>query len=207
MKNSRIVPRILARLLVVAGLILSLPLAHGAQNETKGDRRQANYKLKPMDLLRIQVFQEMELDRELRISQEYKIVAPLIGVVDLRDCTVRDAERLIADLYRADFLVNPQINITVLEYAPRTVDVLGAVNNPGAVTIPAERDLTLLNAIARSGGFSRLANRNKVNLTRTFPDGQTITYTIDADKLMEGDPANRGLVRDGDLIFVPERLL
>ena len=178
-----------------------------AQNEDTPVADQATYKLKPTDLLRIQVFQETELDRELRVSQEYKIVAPLIGVVDLRNCTVRDAELLVAELYRKDYLVNPQINITVLEYAPRSVDVLGAVNAPGSVTIPAERNLNLLNAVARCGGFSRVANRSRVSLTRTFPGGQTITYTIDADKLVEGDPANRGPIQDGDVIYVPERML
>ena len=160
-----------------------------------------------MDLIKVQVFQEPELDRELRVSQDYTIMVPLIGSVNLKDHTVRDAELLITDLYQRDYLVNPQINLTVIEYAQRTINVLGAVNVPGSVQIPPEKTLTLLDAIARSGGFSRLANRNRVSLTRTQPDGRTMNYTIDADQLVSGDVNNRTPVQDGDVIFVPERIL
>jgi len=202
--HRRLLPWLAVTALGAAGLAQT---GFAASPDEKPAARQSTYRLKPMDLLKVQVFQEAELDRELRVSQEGTIGVPLLGSVNLRNRTVREAELLLADLYRQDYLVNPQINITVIEYSSRSVDVLGSVNSPGSVTIPAERELTLLNAIARSGGFSRLANRNRITLTRTFPDGQTITYTIDADKLVEGDAANRGVLRDGDVIYVPERLL
>jgi len=160
-----------------------------------------------MDLVKVQVFQEPDLDRELRVSQEHTIVMPLIGVVDLKKRTVREAELLIASLYNADYLVNPQINITVVEYSPRTVNVLGAVNNPGSVLIPPEHNLSLLDVIARSGGFSRLANRGKLSLTRIMADGETQNFTINGDQLVSGDASSSWTVQDGDVVFVPERVL
>jgi polysaccharide export outer membrane protein len=165
------------------------------------------YVLRPMDLLKVQVFQEPDLDRELRVSQDHSIVMPLIGVVDLKRRTVREAELLIASLYKKDYLVDPQINITVTEYSPRTINVLGAVNAPGSVVIPPEHIFTLLDAIAKSGGFSRLANRNRLSLTRTLPSGETQNFTIDADQLVTGDAINKWTVQDGDIVFVPERIL
>ena len=140
--------------------------AQAAPGDAKSDGKLAFYVLHPMDLVKVQVFQEADMERELRVSQDHTIVMPLIGVVDVRNRTVRDTELLIEDLYRRDYLVNPQVNITVMEYAQRTVNVFGAVNTPGAVVIPPERDFTLLDAVARSGGFSRLANRTRVSLTR-----------------------------------------
>jgi polysaccharide export outer membrane protein len=65
----------------------------------------------------------------------------------------------------------------------------------------------LLDAIARSGGFSRLANRSKVSLTRTLSDGQTENFTINADQLMAGDGGRRWIVQSGDVVYVPERVL
>lgn len=167
----------------------------------------ASHKLQPMDLIKLQFFQESDLNRELRISQDHKIVLPLVGSIDLKDRTVREAELLITELYRKDYLVNPQLNITVLEYSQRTVTVLGAVNNPGTVLIPAERTLTLLDAIARSGGFSRLANRKSVSVTRNLPEGQTINRSFNAEQMMTGDSDNQWVVKDGDIISVPERIL
>ena len=193
--------------LLLVGCALLLPSALAAKGEAKAEGRLATYKLRPMDLIKIQVFQETELDRELRVSQDQTIVVPLIGVVNVKDRTVRETELLITELYRRDYLVNPQINITVVEYSQRTINVLGAVNTPGSVVIPPEKNITLLDAIARSGGFSRLANRNKVSLTRTQADGQTVNFIINADQLVSGDSNNRSSIQDRDVIFVPERML
>jgi len=189
------------------GMALCLPLANAAKGEAKSANKSGTYKLRPMDLLKVQVFQEPDLDRELRVSQDFTIVVPLIGVVNIKDRTVREAELLVTDLYERDYLINPQINITVTEYSQRTINVLGAVNAPGSVLIPPEKTITLLDAIARSGGFSRLANRNKVSLTRSQADGQSVNYTVDADQLVTGDSNNRAAIQDGDVIFVPECML
>ena len=197
-------------LLLAAALLTGLwpaPTARAAKGDARPAGRTVTYKLRPMDLIKIQVFQEPDLDRQLRVSQDQTIVAPLIGVVNVKGKSVREAELMITELYQRDYLVNPQINITVMEYAPRTINVLGAVNAPGSVVIPPERDLSLLDAIARSGGFSRLANRNKVSVTRTQPDGQSVNYVVDADQLVSGDTDNRAPIQDGDVIFVPERVL
>ena len=200
-------PALAATVALLLGGSLLLSPAMAAKSDGKTEGRLATYKLRPMDLIKVQVFQEAELDRELRVSQDHTIVVPLIGVVNVKDRTVRETELLITDLYGRDYLVNPQINITVTEYSQRTVNVLGAVNTPGSVLIPPEKTITLLDAIARSGGFSRLANRNKVSLTRTQADGQTVNFTINADQLVSGDANNRSPVQDGDVIFVPERIL
>jgi len=193
--------------MLLLGTSLFVPPALAAKNEAKAEGRLATYKLRPMDLIKMQVFQEAELDRELRVSQDFTIAIPLVGVVNVKDRTVRETELLLTELYQRDYLVNPQINITVVDYSQRTINVLGAVNSPGSVVIPPEKNISLLDAIARSGGFSRLANRNKVSLTRTKADGQTANFTIDADQMVSGDTNNRTPIQDGDVIFVPERML
>lgn len=200
------------RLLITASVSLGLALlaltnANAAKPEAKAASRAYSYKLRPMDLIKLQVFQEAELDRELRVSQDHTIVVPLIGIVNVKNRTVRETELLITDLLQRDYLVNPQLNITVIEYSPRTINVLGAVNSPGSVLIPPEKEISLLDAIARSGGFSRLANRTHVSLTRTQSDGQSVNSSINADQLVSGDSDNRVTVQDGDVIYVPERVL
>lgn len=178
-----------------------------AADEANHDDKKFSYKLQPLDLLKVQIFQEPDLDRDVRVSKNHTIVLPLIGTVDLTDLTVHDAEQLITELYGRDYLVNPQVNITVTDYAQRTINVLGAVGGPGTVLIPPERELTLVDAIARSGGFSRLANRTHVSLTRTLPSGEIQHFTINVDKLIEGNAARQWIVQDGDVIFVPESVL
>lgn len=166
-----------------------------------------DYMLQPSDLLRVLVFQEPDLQREVRITQEGSVSLPLIGTIELQGKSVHQAEDIIRQLYDRDYLVNPQISITVLEYAQRTAQVLGAVNSPGAIVFPPEQKMGLLEAIARAGGFSRLAERRRVRLTRTLPDGKTDNYTINADDLVQGNSSEPWLLVKGDVIYVPERLL
>ena len=166
-----------------------------------------DYVMQPSDLIRVMVFQEPDLMREVRITQEYTITLPLIGTIDLRGKTVRQAEEIIRSLYDKDYLVNPQINLTVLEYTQRTVKVLGAVNQPGAIVFPPEQKMGLLEAIARAGGFSRIAERRKVRLSRTLEDGKSENYIINTDEMIQGASAEQWLLTKGDVIFVPERII
>ncbi len=166
-----------------------------------------DYLLQPSDLLDVQIFQEENLKRAVRVSQEYSITLPLIGKVDVKGKSLRQAEDLIRELYARDYLVNPQINVVVIEYAKRSVNVIGQVNQPGAVLFPQEQGLTLLDAVSRAGGFSRLANRTQVKLTRTNTDGKSDTYVIDADDLIKGRSSNTWPLLVNDIVFVPERIL
>jgi polysaccharide biosynthesis/export protein len=155
----------------------------------------------------VQVFQEPDLDRELMISVEGEVFLPLIGRLVVKDRTIRQVEETVRVLYDRKYLVNPQVNITVTKYRVRTVNVLGAVNSPQAITYPPEQPLTLLDAISRAGGFNRYANRKAVRLTRTFPDGHTENFTIDADALIQGNKGEPWVLLSGDVIFVPESIL
>ena len=166
-----------------------------------------DYVLQPLDMLRIMVFQEPDLERQVRISQENTVNLPLIGSVDLAGKSVRQAEELIRARYDAEFLKNPQITITVLEYTPRTVQVLGAVNSPGAIAVTPEQQMTIMEALAKAGGQSRLADIRKVRLTRQMKDGKSEIFTINLDDLMKGSSTEKWPLTKGDVIFVPERIL
>lgn len=167
----------------------------------------ADYVLQPYDLIQVVVFQEPDLARDVRLSQDSLINLPLIGTVDLAGKTVRSAQEEIRRLYDRDYLVDPQINVTVKEYSTRTVNVMGSINSPGAISIPPEQPLKLLDAITRAGGFSRLADRKKVKLTRLSGDGKTTTTIINADDIIQSNTADSWVLSKGDVIYVPERIL
>lgn len=196
-------------LFMAASLLLARPLlANEPADTTKSPAAPAiDYILQPLDLLRIMVFQEPDLERQVRISQEYTVNLPLIGSIDLTGKSVRQAEELIRARYDADFLKNPQITITVLEYTQRTVQVLGAVNQPGAIAFTPEQEMTIVEAIARAGGQARVADIRRVRLTRQSPDGKAETYTVNLDDLMKGNSTEKWTLQKGDVIFVPERIL
>jgi polysaccharide export outer membrane protein len=164
-----------------------------------------DYILQPSDRLQIQVFQEDDLKQEVRISQEYLINLPLIGQVNLKGRTVREAQILIRDLYDKDYLVNPQVTLTLLEYAKTYVNVIGSVGSAGPIVFPPEQGMTLMDAISKAGGFTRLADKKKVALTRTV-DGKTDRTIINTEDILTGKAKDIPLIKD-DVINVPESLL
>lgn len=166
-----------------------------------------DYKLLPSDFIQVRVFQEEDLTRETSVSQDYTISLPLIGTVDVRGRSLRQTEELIRQLYDRDYLVNPQITLVVLRYAERTVNVIGSVNSPQAVPFPPERGLTLIEAVARAGGFSRLADKTKVRIVRTDDKGVNTTYTINVDRLIDGRSVSNWPLQVNDIVEVPERFL
>jgi polysaccharide export outer membrane protein len=174
------------------------------ESATKGD-----YVLQPQDLIKVQVFQEDDINKQgdVSISQEHAVFLPLIGNVNLKGKTVRQAEDLIRGLYDRDYLVNPQVSVIVVKYSERSVNVLGAVNSAGRILFPQERGLTILDAISLAGGQSRLADLKKVKLTRKNSEGDAVTTTINVDEMMKGGGRDAVLLEKDDVVFVPERIL
>lgn len=209
MNILRFLPRFLS-ILVVAGIVASAQVPSPAgvsESDSALPPATLDYVLRPSDILQLKVFQEEDLTREVSVSRNYTISLPLIGTVEVKNRSVRQVEDLVRQLYDRDFIVNPQVTIIVLKYAERSVNVIGSVNSPQAVPFPSERGLTLLDAIARAGGFSRLANRAKVSITRTDDKGVSTTYTVNAEKMTGGTSANMWQLQVDDVIYVPETFL
>lgn len=183
--------------------------AEPARSDTPRDGKMGDYVLQPEDILRVHVFQEEDINKqgEVRISQEHTVSLPLIKTISLKGRTVRQAEELIRDLYNRDFLVNPQVSVTVVKYAERSVSVTGAVNGAGRILFPPERGLTIVEAISLAGGQHRVADMKRVRLTRKGPNGDPVTMSIDVDSIMKGGARDSVPLENGDTIFVPERIL
>ncbi len=190
----------LAFLMGFLPLVRAQSPAEAAPGERIGD-----YVLQPLDLIRVRIYNEPNLDREVRISGDYRVNLPLIGSVDLNDQTIQQAQDQISALYDRDFLVNPQVNVIVLDYARRTVNVMGAVGAPGEIAFPREEEMSLLSAISRAGGFSRLGDRKRVRLTRKVKDEPAVTFVIDVNELIEGESGDLWPLQTSDVIYVPER--
>ena len=129
-----------------------------------------NYVLKPSDVIQVEVYQEVDLDKSVRIEGDGTVALALIGKVKLAGMAVAEAQSLITDLYNRDYLVDPQISLLVVSFAPRVIRVLGSVNSPGVVEIPPDRDLTLTEAIAGVNGISRLGNPKSLKIKRVNGD-------------------------------------
>lgn len=180
----------------------------------KPDSRKAVlYTIAVTDSLRVAVFGEDDLSRVSRVDAKGMVNLPLIGEVKVYGLTLREAEQVIAAAYRdGRFLRNPQVTINVETYAIREITVQGQVRNPQRVALPAESTMTVLEAVAKCGGFTDTAKGTEVRVTRTDPDGQLKVFTVDVDSLIKGKNKAKSeddslLLMPGDIVYVPERII
>ncbi len=163
--------------------------------------KRGNYQLGPGDVVQVTIFQEVDMTAEQRLGQDGSINLPLVGRVAIGGMTVDSAGQAIATRLKAGFLVNPQVTVSVLEYAPRRFTIFGQVNAAGSFEIPSEERVTLPTAIAMAGGNTRIGNLRAVAVTRSS-DTEITEYRVNVLSA-EG---RQFVIQDRDLITVPESL-
>lgn len=159
------------------------------------------YRLRVNDIIQVDVFQEPGLTTRQRIQGDGTISMGLIGRVDVLGETVESAAAKIAGQLNAKYLVNPQVSISVLAYAPRRFTVWGQVNRPGSYIIPPEQNVSLPEAIAMAGGHTGIGNVKKVFVSR---DDQGVVKRTRMNALSR--EAQNFKVEEGDVIFVAETI-
>src|SRR5438093_12598184 len=119
---------ILWTLCLVAGSAgtLAFPVMTAAAEEVETDR-----KIAPLDIIMIDVVGEKDLSKELRVSSSGTITFPFLGNLEVKGKTPAEVENLIKGKLGQDYLVDPQVIVTVKEYHSRTVSVIGQVNKAG----------------------------------------------------------------------------
>ena len=171
------------------------------------------YQLSPFDLLKVTVYGENDLDSEQRISDKGMLSVPLLGEVSVGGLTVSSAAKRIESAFVSQqYLRHPIITISIIEFAPKLVTVLGEVKSPGSVEIPPGRNgIPVQIAIAGAGGFTGTAKTSGVNVTRAAAGkGKKIRTVVNVDKILKsrgGSSTALGFsVRPDDVVFVPRRV-
>ena len=160
-----------------------------------------DYRLAPDDILRISVYREENLNREVRVASDGKISLPLLGEIKVEGMTIPEIEELITVRLRK-YIVRPQVTVFLQKYS--TITVAGEVENPGVY--PLEERYTVSDAISVAGGFNKYAKRNTVRLIRV-EDGKKKVYIVRVAHIRyTGDRTKDIPLKSGDVIFVAEGL-
>jgi polysaccharide export outer membrane protein len=104
---------------------------------------------------------------------------------------------------------NPILNdgdtvfVPSLALSNRRLIVLGEVTNPGLVEI--RENITLLEAIARTGGFTQRARLQTVFVIRGGVESPEVIALNLREALQAGDLSANVVLRSGDIVYVPHR--
>lgn len=140
--------------------------------------------------VRITVFNEPTLSGDYDIDPSGDISLPLAGTIRAVGLTQTQFERALAVRFRSEYLKNPKVTVTILQFRP--IYVVGEVERQGE--LPFRSGLNALTAIALAGGSTYRANREYVLIQHFGEIG-----------MKEYPQTSATLVLPGDLIRVPER--
>lgn len=158
------------------------------------------YRMGTGDVVRITVYGNPDLTTEARVGEDGGITFPLIGAVKAAGQTPATAEKEISTrLAKGGFIVDPNVNLNIVQYRGQQISVLGRVNRPGKHTL--EKVSRVADALALAGGIVP-DGADTVTLVRTR-DGKTEYHNLDVVALfMPGGESSNIVVRDGDVINV-----
>lgn len=142
-----------------------------------------SYKMGSGDLIRIEVFGEDDLKREVRLGDGGTISYPFLGDIQVIGKTVGELERFITEGLKGDYLVHPQVSISIVEYRPFYVN--GEVEKPGGY--PFQPGLTLRKAVSLAGGFTERASERGITVMHEDDPDQTAKSAALDDKVRPGD--------------------
>jgi len=161
----------------------------------------SDYKVKPEDLLSIEVFREPDLTvPAVRVEASGTITMYLLDEIPVAGRTVREIQDDIAKRLMDGYIKNPQVKVQV-EFTDQFFTIIGEVVIDGMYELPNEKRMDLTEAIAKANGFTPNAKKSRIELWRS---GEKKTYDFD-ELLQIKEDENKIFIRPGDKIVVPAR--
>src|SRR5690242_6544868 len=160
----------------------------------------ADYKIGPQDVLRIDVWKEPELSRATPVRPDGKISLPLINDLQAAGLTAMQLAGVI-NVELRKFITNPQVTVSVTEINSRRVYVTGEVTHAGA--FPLLPSMTVLQVLSSAGGFTQFARIKNIYVLR-IEDGKQVKHPFNYKDVVNGKkPEENVLLQSGDVIVVP----
>lgn len=190
---SKIIP------ILVASILFAMPQLAAA------------YVIGPGDTLQVDVLEDPGLNRSVLVLPDGTVNFPGAGSIRVGGVSPIAAQDAIADRLTSQFASKPSVYVSVAGLSPESgqlptkdIYIMGEINKPGIVE--AGQGITLLQAIAQAGGFSRFAATKRVELHRVDPNtGRERIYVYDY-RNGKGISGATPLAQ-GDVIVIPERRL
>lgn len=184
-----------AVLVGIAFLLLSLPLAFAqGPDET--------YRLQIEDVVKIQIYNENQVNAEAVVGLDGNVSAPFIGSIKAAGKTVDELARDMTELYVQKLrLRDPKVSVTILRYRELRATIIGSVRTPG--TYPIRSGDTVITLLSRGGGLlDDRADPYRATLRKGKSQEQ---IPLDLYSLIyRGDTSQNYEIEDGDELIIPQ---
>ncbi len=155
------------------------------------------YYIKVGDLLRINVWGEPKLSGEVVVRSDGKITVALADDVQAQGKTLIQLKDDVESKLN-EFIPGVSVSPSMVQSAPIRYFLAGQFLRPGEFR--SEQGISLLQAVAKAGGFAPFANESAIILIRKNA-AQELRYELNYNRVVNGKEPNPQL-RDGDFISV-----
>ena len=158
----------------------------------------------PGDVFEIRIVGEDKLPSVFTVAPDGSADIPYIKRIKVGGLEPHELAELVrTKLIEGQILTDPSVSVSVKEYNTKRIEVLGEVQKPGSLSmLPG---MTLLRAISLVGGFTNIANKNKVTIRRRLAGGSIKAATVSVDDIMENRLPDLPL-QAGDSVNVEQRV-
>ena len=157
-----------------------------------------DYRVGPEDVLRISVWRDETLTREVLVRPDGLISFPLIGEVQADGRTVEEIKADVAQRL-SRYVPEPTVSVEVLKITSYRIYVIGKVNRPGEY--PVGHDLDVMQALSLAGGLTPFAKENRITILRRAT-GETFDFRY--GDIERGEALGQNIVlQRGDVVVVP----
>ncbi|MGA1794815.1 MAG: SLBB domain-containing protein [bacterium] len=176
-----------------------------------------DYTIGPQDRLKIEVWDNSDLTREVSVSLMGTFTFPLIGEVRAEGLTTDQVRRELVRLLADGYLIDPQVTVTISDYRSKQVNILGEVKEPG--TYPYTKKTSLIEMISLAGGLTEEAGpdafilRSGQELPAGLPgvgaagpsdsDPNFSMKRVDLHELLQAGENIYFLLQEDDTIYIP----
>jgi polysaccharide export outer membrane protein len=191
-----------AALLAIA---LAAPVA-GCSSKSAYDfaaerRATSAYTVGPGDVLQVNAWKNENLTQRVTVRPDGFITMPLIGDVQAGGRNVNAIAKDIATRSTKFYTEPPVISVDVAELHSYRIYVLGEVTRPGEFTPKGQ--VTVLQAIALAGGFTRFAAPDNIMIVRRDANGER-RIPFQYDKVVDDGHLQANLpLQSNDTLVVP----
>jgi polysaccharide export outer membrane protein len=168
----------------------------------EAERKSTNtYVVGPGDVLQVRAWKNEALSQRVIVRPDGFITLPLIGDVMAGGRTVEAVSQDISTRSTKFYTEQPVVAVEVAELHSYRIYVLGEVSRPGEFTPRGQ--ITVLQAIALAGGFTRFAAPEKVVIVRRDAHGERRIPFVYAQVIDQGDMRENLPLQSNDTVVVP----
>jgi len=170
-------------------------------------------KLRPGDLLRLQIVQDNSPAAEFRIGKTGVLDVPYMGPVSASGLTLKELHHKLKAALDANFYVDVTLRLSLVERPVTSgnrgrVFISGQVRKVGMIEIDNFEVNTVGKLILANGGLADFADPRRIRVFRQSESGEVETHVVDLREVITRGRMDRDFaVKDGDLIVVESKLL